>query len=76
MRLALCWILTAFVGLLMAEASRMELKSRIKTEQVYRTPNIPSNWIYAIDVKRVESNSAGEDSRCWPVPRTIKVVRS
>jgi hypothetical protein len=65
------WIL-----LLGANALPFELRSRIKTEEVYRTSNIPSNRIYSIDVKRVDSNKAEEVSRCWSVPRTINVVRN
>ncbi len=39
-------------------SSTYELKSRINTEQFYKSPNIPANRIYSIDVKRVDSTNA------------------
>jgi hypothetical protein len=47
----------AFIALALVIASALvsspQLRSTIKTEQSYRSPNIPPNNIYSIQVKRV-----------------------
>lgn len=50
--IALALIVTSVLG------SSFQLKSRINTEESYRSPNVPSNKIYSIQVKRVDSTKA------------------
>ena len=53
MNLNITFFIAIFLLNIYAYGQPYELRSRIKTEQKYFTPNIPSNNIYSIDVKRV-----------------------
>ncbi len=44
--------------IVLANSGSVDLKTRIKTEENYRTPNIPANRIYSIEVNRVDSDKA------------------
>jgi hypothetical protein len=56
---------------LLALGEEMTLRSRLNTNQLYRSPNVKANQLYSIAVDRVSSSAEGDPSRCKSVPKTI-----
>jgi hypothetical protein len=47
------------------------IKSKIKTEQYYRSVNIETNQIYAIEATKIGSSQEDENNKCKSIERSV-----
>ena len=59
----------------LARTGEVLLRSKLNTDQQYRSPNLPSNELYSIGVTRTESSLESESSKCRAVNKYTEVAR-
>lgn len=71
---SLAFCLIACITIL-ASAEEVTLRTRLNTDQRYRSDNVKASELYAISVDRMSSSVESETSRCRAVPKSIEITR-